>query len=54
MFGKKKNTKLEPTPEELARKEIIYKRCAIVLVILTVLVFVYLIAQMVLIFNQPK
>ena len=47
---KKKKDESMMTPEELARREIVRKRCLTVLIIFDVIVLGYLIAQMITVF----
>ena len=47
---KKKKDESMMTPEELARRELIRKRCLIVLIVFDIIVLGYLIAQMITVF----
>lgn len=52
MFGKKKKPESEMTQEELARRDTVRRRCLGVLVVLDILIFVYLVVQMIMVFNK--
>lgn len=52
MFGKKSKPESEMTQEELNRREIVRRRCLGVIVVLDVLILLYLIIQMIMVFNN--